>query len=236
MKAEHYSFYNYYEDHKVKKVGFFAASGYYFNHPHRLPAIKLTGDLTHDFDQRASATGLSALRTLKEIDFSLLPSWEREFSDKFPSAQAPGTWPTTSAFLIYQDVHAPWRMEAEFGPEPSTVIVGTSTDYVYTRDTISAPWVEFSATPSDILLAWTPAISGGGIPASGGKGADTDANSVAISLADISWFPSCTVYRLPWQEPWASESAILSDAFDALLLSQGSDYSGTTTATLEFTI
>ena len=221
-----------------KEKKFFLIAGW-SNHPNRLPSITLSGTLTHDDDRRDTEIGLTATRTVKEIDFTTFTPWVRVYRGKIPLLSLPTDINGDSEFSIFAPSFAPWSATAKIGGTPDTTC-GTSTFYEYSRATDEDPWVEDSSTPTDIVIAWTPSIDGGGHPVSGGKGADDEDNSIQISnwpnvFGNIS---SVAVYRLPWENPWASESALFSATFDDdiddLNTADGGGHSGSCTFSVSF--
>jgi len=220
--------------YKQKKDTFMTSSQ--LNHPNRVASVSMTGNTSVDRDGRVSSTGTSTTRTLEEIDYSLLPTWTRVFR---PKNQLFGTQAGfgEAEFGIFHKTNQPWKiLQYAQGATPASVVVGTSTEYVYSRVVNTDPWTEDSATATDISLQWTPLLADGGHPVSGGKGADDDANSIRIwGLPSMHFFALPDIYRLPWDMAWASETVILSDTFDAMIAAGGADYSGTCSASLDFT-
>ena len=229
----------YFEILKIRKftIPWFNKVG---NHPNRLASISMSGDTTFDRDGRISETGLSTTRTLVEIDYSLLPTWDRIIRSKIPLLLAQ-TGFGTGQFGLFSDANSIWTVSQIKGSTPSGVVVGTTTEFVYSRAVNTDPWTEDSAIATDYTLSWSPILSGGGVPASGGKGADNDTNSIEITAIPGPYFGSITIYRLPWDQAWTNETTLLSDAFDDYLAAEiaahpstAADYSGSCTAEVVF--
>lgn len=207
--------------------------GLIFNHPNRLSTIRMEGNTTLDIDGRVSEPGLSTTRTVTEIDYSLLPPWTRIIRQNSPLLTTQTGFDDSEFGLFHSPIN-PWRCSMVYGDVPAAVTIGTETFYQYSRAVDTDPWTEDSATPSDVTGDWIPILTGGGNPVSGGKEADNEANSIEIELAGVPYFASTPIFRLPWENPWAEESVLLSDAFDAFIAAGGADYSGTCTATVYF--
>lgn len=228
---------SYYEDFKAKKQLQWEG-----NHPHRLPALRMSGTLNHEDDRRVTAGGLTATRTVVDLDFSLMATWTRVFREKVPLL-ALQTGLAEGTFGLFHRSAQFWSLwvSNSFGATPATVTIGTTTVYRYTRTTVMDPWVLDTTTTTDYDYQWRPVLFGGGDPSSGGKGPDNEDNSIRITAfqGGFPFLGNVAVYRLPWEDPWTSESTIYSDAFaDGLATrntASGGGHSGTCSATLHFT-
>lgn len=211
------------------------------DHPHRITGVSMTGTTSIDRDQRDVALGLSCNRTVWEVNYGLLPSWDRLLRSKIPILATSN--PTTQGkFYVTQDVKFFWRFLMAFGPSFDPVKLGETTDFTYTRPSTDDPWVLATQNSYDINGAWTPEVAlpyRGGHPTSGGRGADDPANSVAINPPQLAYLADTLVARLPWLDPWASESAAFTDALTTVLDDQnalgGAVWTGSTTASMVFT-
>jgi len=206
----------------------------YFNHPNRLASVSMTGSTTVDRDGRVSATGLTTDRTVIVTDYSLFTTWSRVFHEKSPKFLLPlNANYGANEFGMMTYFKDPWRV-LPLAFTPDNEIVGTITEYEYSRAVDTDPWTEDSATDSDNTLGWGLSIGEGGTPGFGGKGPDDDANSVIVTAIPGDAFGSVVIYRLPWDQSWADESTLLDTAFAAFIAAGGADYSGTCTANVEF--
>lgn len=224
------------------------------NHPNRLASISMAGTTSFDRDGRVSETGLTTTRRLIEVDYSLFPTWSRIIRPKTPLLVNQTTF-GTGEFGFFSRAGSVWKFDftaAIRGATPASVVVGTDTTYYYSRAVDTDPWTEDSSVPSDISMQWSPVLAAnalnhfGGDPVSGGKGPDNEDNSISISNLPydvlVPYFNNLVIYRLPWDQAWANESDLLSDAFDDYLAAEiaanpstAADYSGTCTAEVVFT-
>lgn len=229
------------QTYKLKKYDYFRF-GVVFNHPNRLAGISMSGETVFNRDGRISESGLSTTRTLIELDYSILPSWNREFRDKNPLFFNPQTGFASFGFGLFHLTTTPWLIFSHIKGSSSSTVIGTTKEFAYSRASNTDPWTEDSLTTADFSVSWSPDLTGGGDPASGGKGADNEDNSIAITGIPTTYFSGVTIHRLPWDQAWTSETTILSDAFDDYLAdviaanpSTAADYSGTCTAEVVFT-
>ena len=240
---------NNFESVKAAKEAF--VNSYVNNHPNRLSVLRLTGTLDIEFDGRNSelVTGLNTEKITDAWDFADLPVWTRRFNEKLPIIF--NTELETGEFEVSQNIYYFWRFGIIFGADPDPVVVGEKTTTYYERDTVDDPWEETSTETSDLEATWTPYIGGflnpslnrGGDPTSGGRGADSDENSVLFATwPDIyggALLDGVEVYRLPWDINWANESEAFSDAVTDYIaarnLADEGGWTGSTTLALEFT-
>jgi hypothetical protein len=209
-------------------------------HPNRLSRIAMSGTATVESDPRTIATGLSCVRSIWEYDYSLLPAWERLMRPKTPILQTSNP-STVGKFHFTQDVRYFWRCYLAFGPAHAPVTIGQVTDYRYTRPLTSSPWVLDTETSYDITGIWTPEVSApyyGGHPLSGGRGNDDLDNCVALNPPQLGFMADALVARLPWGDPWSTESDAFTESLTTALAelntAASSVWSGTTTAAMVF--
>jgi len=234
---------------------------YVNNHPHRLSSIRLSGSYNMEFDGREVAgEALTARKNITNVNYSLLPAWTRVYGEKLPVidtigqtgvAGGGGSPNDESEFYVQQDINYFWRFYLVAGSIPDPVKIGEFKTTFYGRDSVESEWFEAYTETEDIFENGYPAVittlpffNGlGGHPVSGGRGPDNDENSVFIyyyTSAGVNYEGpySVGVYRLPWQDPWANESALFTQAMtdsiaDANAYS-GGGWTGSTTVTLEF--
>jgi len=260
MSAIPSQYLNNFESVKAKKRAF--VDDYVNNHPHRLSSIRLTGSYNIQFDEREIATTqLTAYKTNEDVDYTPLSAWTRVYGEKLPvigdigqigvagGAGSPGE----NEFYVAQDLNYFWRFYLVAGSRPDPVKVGEFKTTLYEREVLTydpitySEWEEISADTQDIEENGYPTIitaapfynSTGGHPVSGGRGADNDENSAFLAyVISGSNVPSSGIYRLPWQDPWADESAMFTQAMADYLEAEnaysGGGWTGSTTVTLEF--
>jgi hypothetical protein len=121
---------------------------------------------------------------------------------------------------------------------------------LYVRESEEAEWVQTSIETEDIfengypaVITTSPFFNGpGGHPVSGGRGADNDENSACLFYgftgSGSPFSLASGTYRLPWQDPWADESAVYTQAMTDWIAENndfdGGGWTGSTTVTLEF--
>lgn len=240
------SFYaNNFESVKDAKKSFI--DDYLNEYPHRLSSMRLTGTESIEEDRRLQPRFAEALGVEKynyEIDFSLLPVYTRAFHQKLPVIEPYNPTTNIRQFSMLHNPNSFWRCiyytntNEVFDLPP--IKLGSSTVTEYTRETIEDPWVEGGTYPfEDYYTNWFPYIQpSGGYPWSGGRDEDNDENSISIILYGGA-LTNRPIYRLPWEDPWENESAVFSDALAEYIADQnltyGGGWTGSTTATLEFT-
>jgi hypothetical protein len=216
---------------------------YVNDYPHTLSSIRLTGIEIGEEDKRLQPGTAELLFTTKfnyEVDYSLLPPWNRVFHDKFPIIIEDNIT-NDYEFRLIHNPNSFWRCHQIIEPIYDTVKIGSETFTEYTRPTIEDEWVGGGTFPfSDLYGSWFPDFRlSGGHPSSGGRDGDNDENSIAIDIFYPGAVINQPIYRLPWEDTWENESALFSDAFAEYIALKntidGGGWSGSTTATLEFT-
>ena len=240
-----------FKDKKENLINWAGQSRY--NHPHRLTGISVSGSFDYTIDERDfTSPGTSADLYVYDIDFSLANSAERIFIDKFPwRGSTPPVEPDADeVVLAHQPLEGMWEIIPSYGANgirPTREVVGTLTVTPYTRPTTGDPWVAGTPVETDMEFSFGMFISGGGEPASGGRGDDSSDEETQITFSD-SWIGTgasnlpdfgVVLGRLPWDDPWSSETAefstILSDFISAANTADGGGHSGSTTLSLDFT-
>lgn len=237
------------KDKKVSRVNLL--NGYTYNHPHRLFQISLSGDLNYVRDERLfSSAGLSANVDTYNVDFTTFLPWNRIIVEKAPFIGSPGATPINPAageFIFGHQPQVMWRATFIGGDYPDPQICGTHQTDFYTRPTLSDPWTLYSTSSIDLEGYFITSISAGGLPPSHGRGTGSATENCSILIApEIS--PGSiagalgltgTVKRLPWVDPWPSESALFAGQFAAALaalnLLDGGGHSGTCYMQADFT-
>lgn len=239
---------------KAKKLAAWVLSNGWWNHPHRLASIDVSGTLDYTIDERDfTSPGLTANVYVFDLDFSGASGYTRIFEDKTPwrvnnltPDPAPAGAPAAGELIL---AHRPRRMwqAASVSTAPSAATIGTCTETAWSRPSVSDPWVEGASSTTDIDFYFSIAFSAGGEPDSQGRGDSSDDERLAINFGEnfsgtnsfrlpaLSGF----VYRLPWNDSWASETTVFSDLFDDHLTAEnaadGGGHSGTCTLSLDFT-
>jgi hypothetical protein len=226
----------------------------FYNHPHRLPSVALSGALTYTVDERSftahssPVNGEVAYVFVFNLTFTGTAAYTRIFESRYPWISVPSGTPAQGEFLIsHRHGTYFWRFEIDSGPTLDPEVIGTVTrsKYVYS----SGAWgLDSVDAPQDITLQFTFSISGGGDPTSGGRDDDSDDERATILVTpDLSGtysdklpeFGSTNVYRFPWDDPWASETTAFSDIFATHLITKnaadGGGHSGTCSMSLDFT-
>ena len=229
---------------------------YVNNHPHRLSSIRITGTYTYQFDEREVAgTALTAYKLNAYVDYATLPAWTRVFGE-LPvidnigqTGVAGGADLNEYEFYVAQDLFYFWRFYLVVSDIPDPVKVGELETTFYERDSTEDEWVAISVETEDIeesgypaVITTSPFFNGlGGHPVSGGKGSDNDENSAHLFFVFIGSgepFVDAGIYRLPWQDPWADESSVYTDAMTDWIAENndltGGGWSGEAEVTLEF--
>jgi len=211
----------------------------YWNHPHRLTEISLSGYLTQIEDGRDfTGAGTSAFVDTYDYTGSLFPVITRKFYDNEPFKSFAGPEPSKGEITISQDCLYGWRMISNQGLENDPVTVGTFTRESYTRATIGSPWVLGSTTSYDLIGNLICLPNNGGDVVSGGRGADVDSSKADI-LIDISIMGLfTTIGRFPWNDPWASETDAFTDFLNDWIANgnaaYGAGFSGSCSMSLDF--
>ena len=232
---------------------------YVNNHPHRLSSIRLTGTYTYEFDGREVAgTALTAYKLNADVDYATLPAWTRVFGE-LPVIDTIGQTEVAGGaeglneyeFYVAQDLFYFWRFYLVVSDIPEAVKVGELQTTFYERDSTEDEWVEISVETEDIeesgyptVLATSPFFNGpGGHPVSGGKGSNNDENSAHLfyiftGSSGPPFSLASGIYRLPWQDPWADESSVYTDAMTDWIAENnvfdGGGWTGSASVTLEF--
>lgn len=231
---------------------------YVNNHPHRLSSIRITGSYTYQFDGREVAgTALTAYKLNADVDYATLPAWTRVFGelpviDNIGQTEVAGGAEGLNEYEFYvaQDLFYFWRFYLVVSDIPEPVKVGELQTTLYGRDSTEDEWVEISVETEDIeesgypaVITTSPFFNGlGGHPVSGGKGSDNDENSAHLFFifnGSGAPFPLASgIYRLPWQDPWADESSVYTDAMTDWIAEnnvfEGGGWTGSASVTLEF--
>jgi len=213
---------------------------YYWNHPHRLAEISLSGSLTQIEDGRQfTGAGTSAFMDTYDYTGSLFPVITRKFYENQPfKTSGSGPQPAKGEITISQNCIYGWRMISNQGNPNDDVTVGTFTRESYTRATTGDPWVLGSTTSYDLTGNFICLPNNGGDVVSGGRGADI-ATSKADILIDISIMGLyTTIGRFPWTDPWASEVDAFTDFLDDWIANgnatYGAGFSGSCSMSLDF--
>lgn len=231
-----------------KRAHFESVAQRFWNHPHRLAAITLTGTLDYTLDERDFGTppSYSASRYVFDLDFSAIAALARKLPDKTPWIFIPDP-ADVGEFVLYHEPRKMWEMLFSLGALPADVVIGTCTTTLYTRADPSDPWTTGSTTTTDIDGNLDLLIAGGGDGSLKGRGDGSDDEKAQITVfhpvtggSESFRIPSiyAEILRLPWSDPWAAESSAFSTAFDdeidARNTTDGGGHSGSTTATLTF--
>lgn len=223
-------------------------AAYQWNHPHRLEAIALSGTLSYTRDGRDfTSPGTSATRYLFALDFADANTYTRVWKANTPWDGIPSLDP--GQVIISHQPSFPWAMIfIDAATDPA--VIGTCTEYEYSRPTTSDPWTLDDTTTTDISLALGLFAFGGGEPDSGGQGDGSDDEKVEIQAnlnftgANNNLLPNLDttsphILRLPWEDSWASETTLFSDAFSDFITAEnaadGGGHSGTCSLSLDFT-
>lgn len=227
--------------------------GHAFNHPHRLESISVSGTVTYTRDERAfdPPHETTATRKVYSIDLAPLWDWTRLWQTKYGWQSAdPPSDPGEAEFVLYHIPLWPWIMQQRRGDTPENVKIGTVTTTNYTWDDEEEDWIEGTTDAGvDVMGGFLVTLYGGGHPVSGGRGADDDDNSVVITVSGmldglfttggVSPGTPVQILRLPWDDPWTSESAafsdMIADIITALNADNGGGHSATASVTLGFT-
>jgi len=215
---------------------------WYVNHPNRFGYLRLSGSITHDDDRRVTAgpADLAATRRVFDVDFSLLPTWERVFFENLPVISEPSI-SAEGQFKAAGRLSTPLSVSQFTGSVPASVVIGTQTVYEYSRPTGSDPWTLDTTTPTDYSLAWSPRVAGGSFVANTNITAFPSSGPTVPTSSSIirDVIYNTTFTRAPLDEPWASESTFYSDIFDdelaALNTADGGGHTGSCTLTFHFT-
>jgi hypothetical protein len=241
------SFYaNNFESVKAAKKSFI--DDYLNEYPHRLSSMRLTGGESFVEDQRLQPRTADSLTTAKynyELDYSLLPVYTRAFHQRLPIIQFPSPDQNIREFSMVHNPNSFWRCIYDTNTnealELPPIKIGSSTVTEYTRPTTEDPWEEGGTYLfEDYYSNWVPYIQpSGGYTWSGGRDEDNDENSLAIIIYGGGPAAYRPIYRLPWEDPWENDSTVFSESFAEFIADQnltwGGGWSGSTTATLEFT-
>ena len=226
---------------------FFADS--FFNHPHRIPKVAVSGTLNYTIDGRdfIPTPITSATKYEFSLDYSLSDPWIRVFQANYPwRTFAPPTILAQGEFTPGHRPHSPWEFRDTTGDPTDIAVIGTCTKTTYTRTLIIDPWTAGTPVVTDISHKFFPSISGGGDIFSGGRGAGSDAEKTQIEYAEsydgaeYTRLPNFSdfIFRLPWDDPWASETAIFATVFSDFLAdgnsTDGGGHSGTCSLSLDF--
>lgn len=215
-----------------------------FNHPHRLNQISMTGSFSLIIDGRGftafpPVVGSTTTLTEYDLDLAPVPSFTRYFENKCPiSHYLSAELSSPRKIALLHQPRYPWRFIQNDRYEYEPTVVGTykTTSFIYD----GTNWNQTSTTTSDHAFDFYVSIDGGGYLYSGGKVADSDAVKARIllthNLPEID--TPLEILRLPWQNTWASETAIFSNAFNAFIAdgnaANGGGYSGSCSVSLNF--
>lgn len=202
----------------------------YWNHPHRLAEISLSGSLTMIQDERFYSTGPSALVDTYDYTGSLFSVITRKFYDNepFKDLSIPPE-PAQGEITISQNCLYGLSMFLNYGLSNDDVTVGTFTRESYTRSSISDPWVLAGTESYDITGNFVCYPYGGGDVVSGGRGSDVDTSKATIDFGistSENLFISTTIGRFPWTDPWPSEVDIFTDFLDDWIANGNATYGG----------
>lgn len=208
----------------------------FYNHPHRLSEISMTGTDTRIIDTRPVVTGLTAQERTDVIYGADVPVITRKIIEKIPHIGSDPAPPQAKGeFAMMINPMGPWEARCQNGLDNDDAVIGQTTIVPYTRATTSSPWVAGTPNTFDITGNLVIDILDGGEPPSQGRGADIDASRCKIvvdfqilSIVDF-------IYRFPWDDPWASETALFTDSLNDWITAGGTGYSGSTDLTLVFT-
>ena len=252
MNAIPWEYANNFSSVKAAKKSF--VDEYVNNHPHRLSSARLTGSYNIEFDGRVVAgEALTAQKNITNVNYSLFPTWTRVYGEKLPIiSDLPSGAVGENKFYVAQDINYFWRFYLAPSSPSEPVKIGEYETVYYERESVEAEWVENSVDIEDIMDSYTfdtvttyPYFNPyGGHPVSGGRGPDNDENSVALYFytgAGINYEgpASPIIYRLPWQDPWENESALITqpmtDYIAAANAYSGGGWTGSTSVSAEFT-
>lgn len=244
------------EQWKERKKNRFKAVWLYFNHPHRLSEVAMSGALTYVIDERLFVPEPATSAKVYEFDlgFAVVPAWSRLFYPKFPfDIEAPQNALAAGQFVL---AHLPWRMwnfATVRGPGHLAVKVGTSTVSEYSRPSENDPWTLDTTATYDIEFFFDPTFSFGGDPDSDGRGDDSADEKAEIRIENSGFggptssrLPSFSeldtpyeIRRFPWMDAWASETDYFAWTFNDFLADRnaqdGGGHSGSCTMSLDFT-
>ena len=212
----------------------------YWNHPHRLAEISLSGTLTQIEDGRLkTGAGTSTFMDTLVFTGSLFPVITRKFYENQPfKTSGSGPQPTKGEITISQNCIYPWRMISNAGHPNDDVTVGTFTREGFTRTTTSDPWVSGGSSTYDLTGNFICLPNNGGDVVSGGRGADIESSKAEINfnISVIGIYE--TVKRFPWVDPWASDTDVFTDWLDDWIANgnatYGGGFSGSSSMSLDF--
>lgn len=224
---------------KEKKYDLHSFLQEYWNHPHRLAEISLSGTLTQIEDDRLkTGAGTSAMVDTLVFTGSLFPKITRKFYDNEPFKSFDGPDPAKGEITISQNCIYPWRMISNAGHPNDDVTVGTFTRQGFTRTTTSSPWVFRGSSTYDLTGNFECSPINGGDIVSGGRGADIESSKAEINfnISVIGIYE--TVKRFPWVDPWASDTDVFADWLDDWIANgnatYGGGFSGSSSMSLDF--
>jgi len=215
----------------------------FWNHPHRLSEVSLTGTYTTIVDERSfTGAGLSASVETATLTGSLFTTTTRKLAEKTPfKASLSEISLAQGEIAMMHNALIPWEVFQATGTVNSDVTVGSLVVDDYTRPNTSSPWTLVSSNTFDIDGHFEIGIIDGGDEISGGRGADVDSSRCSISIAISAGVYSFTVefFRFPWDDPWSSETTAfsdnLSDWITAGNAANGGGYSGSSSLEAVFT-
>lgn len=254
----------YYQTIKAKKRDRWERRAYgWHNYPHSLAEIATSGSLSYTRDETHftnASTSTTASRYVCSLDFSLANPFTRVFEDQWPwkpsSANPyplPSGDPGNGEFLMVHRPIFPWRLEAPISDPLPSAVIGDCTREFYTRPTTSDPWALDNTTTTDVTFGFYLLMGAGGDHYTGGRGAggydekviiqfddDFGANNPGVFPPILPDFSTTDpdIRRLPWEDPWSSETAIFADIFSNHLVTRnaidGGGHTGTCSLSLDF--
>jgi hypothetical protein len=182
------------------------------------------------------------------IDFSLATPYTRAYFQNEPFGNVSGRNPGPQDPATFMLSHYPnkWYVFPSISP-PDPVVVGTKTTTRYIWNDGTLAWDVDTVTNENISLRFILYLYGGGDPVSRGRGTGGDDNKTIISFyldpspgGAYPDFGEIRVKRFPWDNSWASESALFSTAFSDFIDTNnafyGGGFSGSCSLSLNFTI
>ena len=218
-----------------------------FNHPHQLPGANVSGALSYTVDERDfTAPGLSADLYVFDLSFGSAGAWVRVFQERYPwiSSTLPHALEQGEFTMAHRPIREMFKSVFSQGAALNYVTIGDVSVTHYTRALDTDPWTEGATDTNDIDFRFDFFVEDGGDPYSGGKGSGADDEKCVVYFTP-SWDGSnssripdlyAEILRLPWTDPWASESAAFStlfnDAMTARNVTDGGGHSGSCSLSL----
>jgi hypothetical protein len=216
----------YLPDYKDKKAAVIDLLGQArYNHPHQIPGASVSGSLSYTVDERDfTAPGLSADLYVFDLSFGSASAWTRVFQERYPwlSESLPHALDQGEFTMAHRPIRAMFESVFSQGAALDYVTIGDVSVTHYTRALDTDPWTEGATDTNDIDFRFDFFVEDGGAPESGGKDAGNDDEKCTLYFtpsfdgSNSSRIPEfySEILRLPWTDPWASESAAFSTIFD----------------------